>query len=112
MSNELEITKIEELSKDVLYHVNLPATTHPSVITSFVNAAKLRDLKLFITLGDTVFERMVDVFAKLPEEQKQVINDLLKPKESLIKNIEFDDYSKNGDLKEWEVDPRQHEQSK
>lgn len=90
MSEELEIKSLEELNTNTLYHVSFPETQDTETINRFAARARQLDLKVFISIGEFKFDRMKNIFEKLPEEQREVIRDLLfKEKEQEIESFPF-----------------------
>jgi len=77
-NSSIEITSLSELSKDKIYHVSIATTdAHPDTLKAFANAARVLDLKLFITMGETKFSSFKDTFENLPQEQKDTLLELL-----------------------------------
>lgn len=92
---EIEIQSLEELDPSKIYHIELPADAGASQVSSFATAVKDMGLRALITRGGVRFEAFLEMFENLPAESKAKLLEILQPPRP-----------------RFEIDPRDHEQTK
>ncbi len=73
MLKEIEINSIEELSPDVIYHINMAADSNAEAVNSFALALRKQGLKALISRGPIEFSTLLDLVEKLGVEEKKTL---------------------------------------
>ena len=73
MPKTIEISKIEELEKDKIYHINLAEGADEQLLNGFYLALKRLELKALVTIGDVNVELISDMISKLPGDKQELI---------------------------------------